>query len=55
MVKTKGWTRVAVDFVSGREPEIELGPRLGHYSALTMGTAWYSELTLTELGLNARR
>jgi len=54
VVKTKSWTRVTMDYVTGKESEIKAGPRLGHHSGAVLGTAWFSELTLTEIGLNAR-
>ena len=55
VVKTKSWTRVTADFVTGKETEISFGPRLGFYSGLTTGTAWFSEITFTELGRNAKK
>jgi hypothetical protein len=48
--KTKPWSKVSLDFESGNKTEIEVGPRLGQYSSLVSGTAWFAELTLTELG-----
>jgi hypothetical protein len=53
--QTKAWTRVTADFVTGKETEISFGPRLGFYSGLTTGTAWFAEVTLTELGRNAKK
>lgn len=55
VVKSKNWTRVAMDFATGRETEIELGPRLGFYSAPAIGTAWFADLTLKDLGRTARK
>ncbi len=54
IVKTSGWKRVTLDFVTGPETEIELGPRLGHHGAKVSGTAWFADLSLVELGA-ARR
>jgi len=51
----KSWAKVAFDFVAGQETEIDIGPRLGMYSGLVTGTAWYSELTMVDLGRNALR
>ena len=47
---TKVWTRVSHEFNTGGETEIEIGARLGHYSNLVTGTAWYADLSLVELG-----
>jgi len=55
VVKTKPWTRVTMEYVTGKESEITLGPRLGHNSAAVVGTAWFSELSLTEIGRNAKQ
>lgn len=44
------WTRVMLEIDSGPRTEISVGPRLGHYSALVAGTAWFAELSLSELG-----
>jgi hypothetical protein len=47
---SKGWTRVTLDFTTGQETSIEIGARLGHYSALVTGTAWFADMSLVELG-----
>jgi len=52
---SKSWTRVYFDFATGQETEIEVGPRLGMYSGLVTGTAWYAELSLVELGHTYRQ
>ena len=49
IVKTKGWTSVSVNFVTQNETQIEVGPRLGQHAGGVVGTAWYSEVVLTEL------
>jgi hypothetical protein len=47
---SKTWARVSFEFTTGKETEIEVGPRLGFYSAMVLGTAWYSDLSLVEIG-----
>lgn len=48
--KTKSWTKVSFDFVTGNETEIELGARLGFFSNLTTGTAWFADLSVVKIG-----
>lgn len=55
VVKTKSWTKVTHEFATGAETEIEVGPRLGFFSALTAGTAWFADLSLDELGKTTPR
>ncbi len=50
VAKTKGWTRVTLDFDTGPKTEVEVGPRLGHHGSKVIGTAWFAELSLIELG-----
>ncbi|MEO6788832.1 MAG: carbohydrate binding domain-containing protein [Chthoniobacteraceae bacterium] len=52
--KTHGWTRVTLSYDSESHSEIEVGASLGHYYCASKGTAWFSELSLTELGQNAK-
>jgi Carbohydrate binding domain len=47
---TKNWTKVAFEFDSGAMDSITIGPRLGFNSALVVGTAWFDDLALVELG-----
>ncbi|MDB6140836.1 MAG: glycosyl transferase family protein, partial [Verrucomicrobiaceae bacterium] len=47
---TKVWTRVTFEFNTGGETEIEVGARLGYYSDLVTGTAWFADLSLVEVG-----
>jgi hypothetical protein len=53
--KTTSWSRVSVDFSTGNETEIELGPRIGHFGAMVMGTAWFADLTLDEQGKTSKQ
>jgi hypothetical protein len=46
--KTKSWTKVSVDIVTGAETTIDVGGRLG-YDNVT-GTAWFAELSLVKVG-----
>ncbi|MDB6175872.1 MAG: dolichyl-phosphate-mannose--protein O-mannosyl transferase [Chthoniobacteraceae bacterium] len=55
IVKSKSWTKVTHEFATGAETEIEVGPRLGFFSALTTGTAWFADLSLDELGRTTTR
>ena len=53
--QTKGWARFTHEFTNGSGTEIVVGMSLGHYSAPAKGTAWFSELSLIELGPNAKK
>jgi hypothetical protein len=48
--KTKSWTKVSVDIVTGAEKEIEVGGRLGFWSDGAVGTAWFADLSLVKIG-----
>lgn len=48
--KTKNWTHVSYDFSSGTRAELVIGARLGMYASPVKGTAWFSDVTLTEVG-----
>jgi len=50
LVGTNPWTYVAMVIYSGDRTELLVGPRLGHHSSLTTGTAWFDELYLIDLG-----
>ncbi len=47
---TQDWTQVTLDFDAGDRQEVEIGVRLGHFSNLVTGTAWFDDLRLVELG-----
>lgn len=53
--KTTPWTRVSVDFTPEHPEEIRVGPSLGTYGRPVTGTAWFSGITLTELGRDEKR
>jgi Carbohydrate binding domain len=55
MVGTRQWTKVTVDFTTKDDPEIRVGPSLGTDPAFALGTAWFSELRLTEFGEDERK
>jgi hypothetical protein len=55
VAKTSSWSRVSLEFATGNETEMELGPRIGHFAALTTGTAWFADLSLDELGKTSKR
>ena len=50
MSKDKTWTKVSHEFSTGEEKEIGIGARLGFFSTPVIGTAWYSDISLTKLG-----
>ena len=52
---TKPWGKVTLEFATGKESEIVVGMSLGHYSAGVSGTAWFSDLSVIELGRNTRK
>ncbi len=47
---TEEWRDVNWEFSSGTKTEVEICLRLGFYSTLTSGTAWFTEVWLVELG-----
>jgi len=52
--KTTPWTKVSVDFTPRDPNEIRVGPSLGTYARAVTGTAWFSGITLIELGSETR-
>jgi len=48
--KTKSWTRVSVDIITGAETEVEVGGRLGFWNDGVVGTAWFADLSLVKIG-----
>jgi hypothetical protein len=55
IVGNKAWTQVSFEFDSGAVDKVVVGVRLGYYSAPVMGTAWFDELSLVELGPSRKR
>jgi hypothetical protein len=55
MQRTEDWKKVSVDFTTKETGEIRVGPSLGNDAGFASGTAWFSELTLVELGGNAQK
>jgi hypothetical protein len=54
--KTTGWKRVTYSLATlDGETEMVVGISLGHYGSPVKGTAWFSELSLTEVGQNAKK
>lgn len=43
------WIPLTFDFDTGSRTELEIGPRLGFTSTNVQGTAWFADITLTEL------
>ena len=50
LVRSEPWTQVTMEYVTGKATVITVGPRLGLYANAIRGTAWFSELSLIELG-----
>jgi len=48
--KTKSWTKVSIDIVTGAQTEVEVGGRLGYWSDGVIGTAWFADLSLVKIG-----
>ena len=48
--KTHEWKRVTLDVGSLDKKEIDIGPRLGTFGGTVIGTAWFADLSLKELG-----
>jgi hypothetical protein len=48
--KTKSWTKVSVDIVTGAQTEVEVGGRLGFWSDTVTGTAWFADFSLVKIG-----
>jgi hypothetical protein len=49
-IQAEEWTYVTLDFSSGTKTSIEVGPRLGQWGGIVTGTAWFSGVSLVELG-----
>ena len=47
---TDNWTKVSFEFDTAASDTIEVGPRLGHWYSEALGTAWYCDLSLEEMG-----
>jgi hypothetical protein len=54
LVGGQPWTQVHLLFDSGDRTEVEIAARLGFYSSLCIGTAWFDDLKLVELGRGRR-
>lgn len=50
LVGTRDWTYVTLIFNSGQRSEVVVYARLGFYSSIATGTAWFDDLVLVELG-----
>jgi hypothetical protein len=48
--KTKSWTKVSLDLVTGAQTEVEVGGRLGFWSDGAIGTAWFTDFSLVKIG-----
>ncbi len=55
MQKTKQWTKITVDFNTSSKTTLPVGAALGYYNEEAKGTAWFAELSLTELGSRAKK
>ncbi|EDY21521.1 hypothetical protein CfE428DRAFT_0766 [Chthoniobacter flavus Ellin428] len=52
---TTPWTKVTVDFTTKDDAQIHVGPSVGTDATFARGSAWYSELRLTELSGDERK
>ncbi len=52
--KTNPWRKVSFDFATLDKGEFPAGASLGMYNGPMTGTAWFSELSVVELGRNAQ-
>jgi hypothetical protein len=52
---TGSWKKFDFEFDSGTLDTIKVGPRLGGHSSAAVGTAWYDDLKLIELGPSRNR
>jgi len=48
VVGSKDWTYVTLEFNSGDKEEIIIGCRLGYWSGVTKGRAWFDDICLVE-------
>ena len=46
---TNDWTRVSLWFNSGANTQLTIGARLGYWTSLCSGTAWFDDLRLTPI------
>lgn len=52
---TKSWSKFDFEFDSGSLSVVKVGCRLGGHSSPAMGTAWFDDLRLIELGPSRKR
>jgi len=50
ITKTRGWSKVTLEFITGAETSVDLCARLGFYYGICKGTAWYADLSLERIG-----
>jgi hypothetical protein len=48
--QTRAWSKMELDFESGGASEMTMGPALGVFYDPVIGTAWFADLTLVEMG-----
>ena len=53
--KTNSWKKVSVDFTTTAKNSITVGAGFGSYASNVTGTAWFSELSLTELSHTSKK
>jgi hypothetical protein len=52
---TNSWKKFDFEFDSSALDTAKVGPRLGGHSSMAVGTAWYDDLKLIELGPSRKR
>ena len=55
IVGKTNWTKIFFEFDSGALDTVKVGPRLGHHSSPAMGVAWFTQLSLVEVGPSRKR
>jgi hypothetical protein len=55
LVGTRGWTKVSLDFESGPLDAVTIMARLGFYSNMAKGTAWFDEIVVEEIGPSRKK
>ncbi len=55
IVGKTNWAKLSFEFDTGALDTVKVGARLGHHSSPAMGTAWFDQLSLVEVGPSQKR
>lgn len=55
VTESEPWTEVTLDFTTGDENVVQIGASMGYFSDFITGTAWFSDLSLTESEQNGKK